>query len=324
VRRTSVATLKRKALESRAHLRLSRYPDAAAASEQSAWLSWLELGGAAPSTLAGYSWTTDRLLQEFPDTPFAAFTDVELLHVLGTYPPKSRPRAKASFSSWFKWGVRTRRVAVNPCDWLPDFKKHLQPIVEVFTVEEEAALRSLPEPDGTLMALLFDTGIRKAEARNLTAKRVDFANQLLIVIDGAKGGKQRTVPIDQETTPFLLGRLDHMFTVEGIGPDDYLWPTRPGGGRVSHAKAIHPASWHWWWVSCIERAEIKYRKPHTSRHTYATRWRQRGLDLADIQANLGHESIVTTQRIYVHSGVEDTRRRMAAIRVASDSAQEGV
>jgi integrase len=321
--RTTVASLHRKAVESRPSLRLSRFPHAAAAKEQSAWLSWLELGGAAPSTLDGYCWTTDKLLRDFPDTPFSDFTDVELLQVIKGVPTKSRPRAKAACSSWFKWGVKTRRLQVNPCDWLPDFKKAMQPIINIFTLEEEAALRALPEPDGTLMALLFDTGIRKAEARNMTRKRVDFGQQLLIVIDGAKGGKQRTVPIDPETTPGLLGRLDHMFTVEGIGEDDYLWPTRPGGGRISHAKAIHPASWHWWFVSCIERAEITYRKPHTTRHTYASRWRQRGLDLADIQLLLGHDDISTTQRIYVHQGVEDSRKRMRIQMKASVTDESG-
>lgn len=317
--RISVATMKRRRVESRATLRETKFPDAVAAEEQRLWLQWLELGGAAPTTLSAYSWTTDRLLELFPDTPFTAVSDAELLAVLKTYPPKSRPRSKAVFASWFKWGTRTRRRPDNPVDYLPDFKKHLQPVVPVFTVEEEAALRALPEPDGTLMALLFDTGLRKAEARHLTAQRIDFQNEQIIVIEGAKGGKQRIVPIDQETTPFLLGRLDQMLTLEGIGPKQYLWPTRPGGGRVSHEKPIHPASWHWWWVAGIERAEIRYLKPHTTRHTYATRWREKGLDLADIQMLLGHESILTTQKIYVHQELKDVRRRMAAARSEEES-----
>jgi integrase len=316
--RLRVADLRRRTIESRPRVRETRYPKAAAAPEQRDWLRWLELGGASQKTLEGYSWTTDRLLREFPNLPFGDVTDSELLHVLTTFPVKSRPGSKARFASWFKWGVRTRRITVNPIEFLPDFKKALQPIVEIFTVEEEAALRSLSEPHGTLMALLFDTGIRKAEARHLTGKRVDFRQERLIVIEGAKGGKQRTIPIDQDSAPFLLGRLDGMLVTEGIGLNDWLWPIRPGGGsRVKHDRPIHPASWHWWWTDQIAAAGVRYLKPHTTRHTYASRWRSRGLDLADIQLLLGHESIVTTQRIYVHQGIEEVARRMAAVRAGA-------
>lgn len=273
------------------------------------------MGGAAESTLWAYSWTTDRLLRDNRDVAFADFTDAHLLRALKTYPPKSRPRSKHVFASWFKWGVRTKRRPDNPCDFLPDFKQALQPVVEIFTVEEEAQLRALPEPHGTLMALLFDTGLRKAEARNLTAKRIDFANQQLLIVEGGKGGKQRTVPIDQENAPFLLGRLDGMLTTEGIGSADYLWPVRPGGGsRVKHDRPISAPSMHYWWVAQIEAAGVRYRKLHTTRHTFASRWRQRGMDLGDIQFLLGHASIATTQQIYVHTNVEDVRRRGAALR----------
>lgn len=304
-----------RALKSRPHLRHTKYPDAAAAGEQRDWLTWLELGGAATTTLWAYSWTTDRALREYPDTPFAAFGDTELLRILKTYPPGSRPRSKAVFASWFKWGLRTKRITVNPTDYLPDFKKQLQPIVRVFTVEEEAALRALPEPNGTLMALLFDSGLRKAEARMFTRKRVDFAGEQLIVIEGAKGARQRTVPIDQDSAPFLLGRLDHMLTVEGIGHDDHLWPIRPGGGsRIKHDRPITPASMHYWWHACLETACVPHLKLHTTRHTYATRMRKLGVDLGDIQMLLGHASVATTQQIYVHSDVEDVRKRIAALR----------
>jgi integrase len=316
--RLTATELRLRSVKSRPTLKESRHPHAAAAEEQSAWLSWLDLGGASPQTTYSYRWTTDKTLALFPDTPFAGFTDVELLHSLKQFPPRSRPKVASVHRSWFAWGIRTRRITVNPTDFLPDFKKQLQPIVPVFMVEEEAALRALPEPRGTLMALLFDTGIRKAEARMLTAKRVDFSTQQLLVIEGAKGGRQRTVPIDQESAPFLLGRLDGLLTMDAIGANDYLWATRPGGGRWKHDRAITASSFHDWWVKAIEASGVTYRKLHTTRHTYATRWRQRGLDIGDIQLLLGHASIATTQQIYVHVDTEDVRKRMAALRVKSD------
>lgn len=317
---TTVAQLRRRAIESEPLLKACRHPDAAAAGEAWAWLSWLELGGASPKTLYTYGWTVDKLLGAFPDVTFAEFTDAHLMYAMKLTTPKSRIRFAAVFKSWFGWGIKTRRITQNPCDFLPNFKRLEQAVIEVFTVEEEAALRALPEPDGTLMALLFDTGIRKAEACNLTAKRIDFKNERLIIIEGAKGSKQRTVPIDQDTTPFLIGRLHGMLITEAIGLDDYLWPVRPGGGsRLKHDRPKTGPSYHKWWVDCIEAAGVKYRKPHTTRHSYATRWRQRGLDLGDIQLLLGHASIATTQAIYVHTDTEDTRKRMAVLRAGAET-----
>lgn len=322
--RLTATELRQRSVKSRVTLRKTKFPDAAAAGEQLTWLSWMDLGGAAHTTLWAYSWTSDRLLREFPDTPFSEIGDAELLHVIRTFPPGSRPRSRHVFASWFKWGVRTKRIQSNPCDFLPDFKKQLQPIVEIFTVEEEAALRALPEPNGTLLALLFDTGLRKAEARLLTRKRIDFSGEQLLVIEGAKGARQRTVPIDQDSAPFLLGRLDHLLTVEGLGHDDHLWPTRPGGGsRLRRDRPVTPPSMHYWWVAQVAAAGVPYRKLHTTRHTYATRMRKLGLDLGDIQLLLGHASVGTTQRIYVHSDHEDVRKKIAALRAtAGDSSSD--
>lgn len=313
----TATSLRQRSVESQATLRDTRHPDAAAAEEMCAWSRWLALGGATPNTLYTYSWTADKLLEAFPDIAFADFTDVHLTYVLTKTTAKSRPRWSAVFRNWFGWGVKSRRIERNPCDLLPDFRKPLQQVVEVFTPEEEAALRALPGPNGTLLALLFDTGIRKAEARMLTARRVDFHTQRLIVIEGAKGGKQRVVPIDEDSAPGLLSRLDYLFTTEGINGPDHLWPIRPGGGRhVVRDRPITSPSMHKWWVDRIEEAGVFYRRLHTTRHTMATRWRQRGLDMGDIQLLLGHESIATTQRIYVHTDAEDVRRRMVAARVS--------
>jgi integrase len=38
-----------------------------------------------------------------------------------------------------------------------------------------------------------------------------------------------------------------------------------------------------------------------TRHTFATRWRQRGLEMEEIQLLLGHESIRTTSDTYVQT-----------------------
>jgi integrase len=65
-----------------------------------------------------------------------------------------------------------------------------------------------------------------------------------------------------------------------------------------------------WWARCLADANVRYRNPHVARHTFATTWRRRGLDLDEIQLLLGHESIRTTSDLYVHTRLEHVKRRM--------------
>ncbi len=58
---------------------------------------------------------------------------------------------------------------------------------------------------------------------------------------------------------------------------------------------------------------MKYRNPHTARHTYATRWRRRGLSADDLSIDLGHSSSKTTSDLYVQIDPEEVAERKAEI-----------
>lgn len=55
---------------------------------------------------------------------------------------------------------------------------------------------------------------------------------------------------------------------------------------------------------CVDRADVRYLSPHTTRHTY---------DLEERQLLMGHESVRTTQRYYGHLTVEDVAAKMRAL-----------
>lgn len=299
------ATAVRKVVDSDP-LRESRFPEARAAREQADWLSWLEIGGIRPRTLDDYSWATDRLLEAFPAKPFRGFTDGDLLHVLKQFPPRSRRVRLAAYRSWFLWGVKTRRLNLNPVDLLPKIQRVPPTVIEVFTEKETKALKTLPTPDGQLMTVLLELGLRKGEARNLRVEDFDFERREVNLTRGTKGGKERVVVLSQE----CLHAIVELVTLEGLNPEDYLWATKPGGGRIRHDRPIGNSGFQIWWGQSLGLARVKYRKPHTTRHTYATVWRERGLPLDDLQLMLGHASITTTSDLYVHTQVRDVRRRM--------------
>lgn len=291
-------------------LREVRHRDAKAARDQADWLSWLELGGTRPRTIHGYRWVTDRLLAMFPDKGIDEFTDGDLIHLLTTYPPASRPYRQFAVVSLFKWAKKTRRITDNPVEMLPELKRQPQRIITVFSDAEQGVLETLPSPDGVLMTVLFQAGLRKAEARNLTAKRCHLNNREIYVREGVKGGKERVVPMSDK----LLHALTDFFLLDAIEPNEHLWYDRPGGGgSLRRSKPIGETVFHRWWVKCLEDARVDYRNPHTTRHTYATTWRKRGLAIDEIQILLGHASVQTTSDLYIHQKVEDVAAHMARI-----------
>jgi integrase len=279
-------------------LKDSRHREAVAARDLSDWLKWLEVGNKAARTLDTYERTCAVLLRSFPEKRFDEFTDGDLLHVLALFPARSRHINKAALNSFFKWGYKTRRINGNPIDLLPLIPYRPNRSYDLFNEAEADALCALPSPDGQLLTLMFWTGVRRAEARHLTGKRLDLGQRQIIIIDGAKGGKMRRVEMIQRVSVASAELLD----LEGIGPDDHLWATRPGGGRrVRRHSPIGNTTFDTWWKNALKAAGVRHRKPHMTRHTFATRFRQLGLPMEEIQQMLGHESLSTTSDTYVHA-----------------------
>lgn len=280
-------------------LRDSRHRNARSARDLADYLAWKELSNAAARTLDSTERYIALLLRSFPDRAFDEFTDGDLAVVLRLVPPKSRHIVKSIWNGWFEWGAYvSRRIPENPVRRLPRIKYRPNRNYDIFVEAEVDALCALPAPHGQLMTLLFWTGIRHSEARLMTGKRIDFNRGQVIVIDGAKGGTQRRVTMVDE----LATAMADLFMLEGIGRDDHLWGSRPGGGGVvSRRDPIGSTTFTRWWATCLKEAGVRYRRQHDARHTFATRLRELGMELEEIQRLLGHESISTTADTYVHA-----------------------
>lgn len=281
-------------------LRETRHLGARAAREFADWLAFLEVANKAPRTIDVYQRTVAGLLISFPEHELADFTDGDLLQFLSLYPPRSRHLNLSHLSSFFTWARKTRRIQENPCELLPSIKYKPQRAYDLFSEAEVDALCGLAAPDGQLMTLLFWAGLRRAEARNLTGKRFDFERGQIIVIDGAKGGRDRKVPMIRRVQAAALELVD----LEGVGRDDFVWHDRPGGHGVRRSKPVANSVFQRWWTDALEDADVRYRRPHLTRHTFATTMRALGLPMEQLQQILGHESIRTTADTYLTFSTE--------------------
>jgi len=282
-----------------------------------AWLEYMKVARKRPRTLEAYERNAAKLLLAHPEKAFDEFTDADLLAVLSAAPERSRHIYKAPLNQWFRWGYRTRRLKENPAEWLPEIRHTPSRNIEVFTETERHALRALPYPDGELMTVLLETGVRNQEARCLTVRRVDFDQEELLVREGAKGGKERLVDL----TRAAVGAFHELILTDGLEQDDHFWASHPGGGHLTRrATPASPATLARWWRRCLEDAGVEYRKPHTTRHSFATFWLDAGIDEGYVQDWLGHESIRTTRDIYHHRNKGARREAMREIEERSQSA----
>ena len=139
-----------------------------------------------------------------------------------------------------------------------------------------AALTGLDDlRDRALMTVLVGAGLRKGEARNLCAGRCLLEARQLVVV-GGKGGRDRVIPMGER----LASVLADLFLTDGVEPDQFVWYGRGGNQhghtRISRSRAIGEGTFHRWWERSLEGAGVRYRNPHTTRHTFATRWLRRG------------------------------------------------
>lgn len=182
--------------------------------------------------------------------------------------------------------------------------------------------------EGTVVRLLYGTGMRIMEALRLRVQDISF-DRNEITVRGGKGNKDRRVPFPAALRNELHAQLDwrkelfeqdkaennHEVELPGAlarkypsAPYDWKWQyvfpadkfsTDPRSGRVRrhhlHEIRIQRAV-----KKAAQAAEITTRiTPHTLRHCFATHLLEAGQDIRTVQELLGHADVKTTM-IYTH------------------------
>lgn len=292
------------------------YRRAKLARDVAAWLAWLELGGTAPRTLDQYERDLSRACLMFPDRELADFSDDDMLHVARQFKPAERRVRVAAYRSFFKWALRRRLIHTNPCDALPEMRVPKQRVINVFTDDEIDRMLALPVVDAAPLAILLEAGLRKSEAINLRFRDCLPESGMVTVYLG-KGSRDRVIPM----TGRLKALLAELAIIEGVQPADFVWyrvhDNQHGHRQILRDKPIGEGTFARRWRECLTAAAVRYRTPHTARHSYATRWRRMGLAIDEIQILLGHSSIRTTSDLYVHTHVADVAEHMRIIEAAT-------
>lgn len=163
--------------------------------------------------------------------------------------------------------------------------------------EVAALLSNCSSPfDEAFFSMLYGTGMRVAEGCHIQIGDIDVRAGLIHIRQG-KGGKARSVKLSELVLAVLRS---HWKRYRPRAP--WLFPARrmlrPGTvrGVLPWAdKAVSTSTMGRHFREARERAGLKRTATlHDFRRAYATRLRENGVDLRDIQVVLGHSSPATT------------------------------
>jgi integrase/recombinase XerD len=154
--------------------------------------------------------------------------------------------------------------------------------------EQDAFLRTAlghDRPVRTFCSLLYYTGCRISEALHVTPRRVDFADQVIIVesLKKRRKGVYRAIPVP----PSLLDTLDMVHGLTEIQ-------------RRNRRRELNQPLWSWsrttaWRrvVAVMKNAEISegpHRVPKGLRHGYAINALNKGVPLNMVSKWMGHQT----------------------------------
>jgi len=147
----------------------------------------------------------------------------------------------------------------------------------------------------TCLATIYACGLRLTEGTQLQVRDIDSSRRLIHIHHG-KGGKDRYVPLPQVT----LERLRAYWKTHRN--PTWIFPA-PSRGNNKAAVADRPMPYcnvqDAFRAALKETGLNKHASVHTLRHSYATHLLEAGVNLRQIQENLGHNSPKTTA-LYTH------------------------
>lgn len=211
---------------------------------------------------------------------------------------KTLLRRLASLRSFFKYLKKEKLISVDPLEEIdtPKLEKRIPVSLTYAQVErlfcQPDVSTYLGFRDRCIMELFYSSGLRVSELAQLNRRDLDLTTYTVRLM--GKGKKQRIVPLTKNAAKWLQDYLAH--------PERFL----DGEHHVSEQdrEAIFLSRWgKRITVRSIDRHFAKYLiasglsaevTPHTIRHTIATHWLEKGMDLKTIQVLLGHNSLATT------------------------------
>ena len=168
--------------------------------------------------------------------------------------------------------------------------------------------------DRGIAGLMLYCGLRSAEVLGLNVRDVDIGGRWVRVT--GKGDKERRVPLDTEVAGVIQAYL-LAERPETASPRLFVVAKGPHRGQPLTAAGLRTIfRYH------RQRTGVTAGHPHALRHTFGTALAEAGVDLAVMQALLGHDH-VDSAAAYIHLAPAHIRREFDAARARQRSRLPG-
>jgi integrase/recombinase XerD len=267
-------------------------PTPAAGDVVAEFLADLARQGRSANTIRAYRSDLGDFTRFHPG-PLALVTPAVLRAYLATLAdkvPATRARREAALASLLAWAYRAELINADPMTRLDRTRLPTSPPRPMPTRHVDAVLRAIPphkDRDRLLFTLLYTTGMRIGEALAIDVDDLDLTHDDEHVTVLAKGGRRRTILLDDPTLVSLLRR--------------YLKTRGYRHGPLFRAEKNHiggPLRY-----TSVQQLWAKYRAKahvdasiHQLRHAHATELVNAGVSLETIRRRLGHANAQTVLR----------------------------
>ena len=215
----------------------------------------------------------------------------------------SRARKLAAIRKFFVFLKENGILPTNPAASVKDARREEKEPGILYKEQYKALLYEASDDprDYAIIMTFLQTGIRLSELATLKLEDIDFENRLLTVRQG-KGRKDRQIPLVDEEVKALRNYTRHRAT-ELILDDDIVFLAKNGTSlNVSSVKAIV--------AKYVKKAGIRKRvSVHTLRHTFGAHKADKHMNIATLQALMGHKRKETTLK-YIHLARTNLRKEM--------------
>ena len=149
----------------------------------------------------------------------------------------------------------------------------------------------------TVIAVLYETGMRMAELIGLDDRDIDFGTRTIKVT--GKRDKQRFIPFGKELDEQLHRYLDAR--TEAFGQTEGAFFLSQKGERIPRHQVYLLVK-----DALAKVSDVSKKSPHVLRHTFATSMLNHDAELGAVKELLGHNSLQTTE-IYVHTTFQELK-----------------
>ena len=190
---------------------------------------------------------------------------------------KTLARKRSSLTLYFRFlGKDIDLPRIKPEDKLPAVLTE----VEANALLAEADKTRNPQRDKLIVGLLLKAGLRLSELLNLNVSDVEEDHGITFIrVNQGKGSKDRRIPlVDKYLIRDLksyIKRMDQDERIFNISSRRVQYLIKDIAKSTGITKNVHP---------------------HTLRHTYATMYLKKGVNIESVRKTLGHSSLSTTQR----------------------------